>query len=119
MTSPDPVPLIAALGVEPTYSAREAAALLGRSFSWLDQHVRNGDFTLPDGTVLQPLRSSGGYRFFSVEMLMEIATCCYRHHWFSFDELRSVFRKLATAVDGDTREYGAMHGTKRRDSGVR
>ena len=29
--------LIAANGVEPTYSAREASALLGRSHSWLDQ----------------------------------------------------------------------------------
>jgi hypothetical protein len=29
--------LITANGVEPTYSAREAAALLGRSYSWLDQ----------------------------------------------------------------------------------
>jgi hypothetical protein len=102
MTSPDPVPLIAALGLEPTYSAREAAALLGRSFSWLDQHVRNGDFTLPDGTVLQPLRTAGGYRYFSIEMLIEIATWCYRHHRYSFDELRSVFRKLVIAVYGDT-----------------
>ena len=58
MTSPDPVQLIAALGIEPTYSAREAAALLGRSFSWLDQHVRNGDFTLPDGTELAATRCS-------------------------------------------------------------
>ena len=33
--------------VEPTYSAREAAVLLGRSYSWLDQRVRNGQFVLP------------------------------------------------------------------------
>ncbi len=31
MTSPDPITQIAALGIEPTYSAREAAVLLGRS----------------------------------------------------------------------------------------
>ena len=106
MTSPDPDQLIAALGVEPTYSAREAAALLGRSFSWLDQHLRSGDFTLADGTVIRPLRTPGGYRYFSIELLIEIATCCYRHRWYSFDELKSVFRKLDITVDGDTGEYG-------------
>ena len=42
--SPDPTAQIAALGVEPTYSAREAALLLGRSYSWLDQRVRAGQF---------------------------------------------------------------------------
>ena len=76
--SADSVTQLAALGIEPTYSAQKAAALLGRSFSWLDQRVRNGEFTLPDGTVVQPLRSPGGYRYFSIEMLTDIATCCYR-----------------------------------------
>jgi hypothetical protein len=46
-------------GVEPTYSAREAAALLGRSFSWLDQRVRNDEFVLRDGSTVQPLRTPG------------------------------------------------------------
>ena len=54
MTSPDPAPMLAALGIEPTYSARNAAALLGRSYSWLDQRVRNNQFLRPDGTVVQP-----------------------------------------------------------------
>jgi hypothetical protein len=57
MSSDDTTQIV---GLEPTYSAREAAALLGRSFSWLDQRVRNGDFVLTDGTVLQPLRWLGG-----------------------------------------------------------
>ncbi|CPR11817.1 hypothetical protein BN971_03107 [Mycobacterium bohemicum DSM 44277] len=39
---------------DPTYSAREAAALLGRSFSWLDRRVRRDEFVLADGTVVQP-----------------------------------------------------------------
>jgi hypothetical protein len=60
-------------GLEPTYSAREAAALLGRSYSWLDQGVRKDQFVLRDGTTVQPLRSPGGYRYFSVEMLRDIA----------------------------------------------
>jgi hypothetical protein len=38
--SADPTTVIASLGLEPTYSAREAAVLLGRSFSWLDKRVR-------------------------------------------------------------------------------
>lgn len=57
--SPDPTAQFAALGVEPTFSAREAAALLGRSFSWLDQGVRGGQFVMPDGTVVEPLRTPG------------------------------------------------------------
>jgi hypothetical protein len=58
MTSPDSITQIAALGLEPTYSAREAAALLRRSYSWLDQRLRNGQFVGPDGTVVRPLRTA-------------------------------------------------------------
>jgi hypothetical protein len=61
MMPADPTTLIAALGVEPTYSAREAALLLGRSYSWLDQRLRAGQFVLPDGTTVQPRRTPGGY----------------------------------------------------------
>ena len=100
--SADTTSLIAALGIEPTYSARQAAALLGRSYSWLDQRLRRDEFVRPDGTVVQPLRSAGGYRYFSIEMLREIACCCYRHHWYSFSELKSVFRELAMAAYRDT-----------------
>jgi hypothetical protein len=60
-------------GLEPTYSAREAAALLGRSFSWLDQRVRNDEFVLRDGTTVQPLRTPGGYRRFTLAMLKDVA----------------------------------------------
>jgi hypothetical protein len=55
MTSADPIAQIAALGLEPIYSAREAAALLGRSYSWLDQLVRRDQLILAHGTVVQPL----------------------------------------------------------------
>lgn len=96
---------IAALGIEPTYSARQAAALLGRSFSWPDQRVRHGDFVLPDGTVVQPLRTPGGYRRFTLEILKEIALSSYRHGWFKMDKLKCTFRELAMAVYGDTDEY--------------
>ena len=104
--STDPTPIIAALGVEPTYSAREAAALLGRSFSWLDQRVRKGQFVLVDGTTVQPLRTAGGYRRFSLPMLEDIALSCYRHGWFTMDALELAFRELAMAAYRDTGEYG-------------
>jgi hypothetical protein len=103
--SADPTTLIAAPEVEPTYSAREAAVLLGRSYSWLDQRVRGGQFTNPDGSVLQPLRTPGGYRRFRQSTLRDIALCCYRHRWFTMDALKLVFRELAIAAYRGTGEY--------------
>ena len=73
MTSPDSITQITALGLEPTYSAREAAVLLGRSTPGLIS-VCVGQFVLPDGTVVQPLRTPGGYRRFTPAMLKDIAT---------------------------------------------
>jgi hypothetical protein len=34
-------------GLEPSYSAREAAAVLNRSYSWLDQRLRRGSSYSP------------------------------------------------------------------------
>ena len=102
--SPDPTAQIAVLGVEPTYTAREAAVLLGRSYSWLDQRLRAGEFTLPDGTTVQPLRTPGGYRRFTTEMLKDIATSSYRQHWFSMGHLKSTYRELLIAAHRDTGE---------------
>jgi hypothetical protein len=87
--------------LEPTYSAREAAALLGRSYSWLDQRLRHGEFVRPDGSVLEPLRAASGYQYFSIEMLQDIAAYCYRCHWYSYDELKSVIRELAMDANCD------------------
>ena len=103
--SADPITEMAALGLEQTYSAREAAALLGRSYSWLDQRVREEKFILPDGTVVRPLRTAGGYRRFTLAMLKEIALSSYRQHWFSMDELKSTFLELAMVAYRDTGEY--------------
>ena len=105
MTSADPTPTIAALGIQPTYSAREAAVLLGRSHSWLDQRLRAGQFMLPDGTKVEPRRTAGGYRRFTLAMLKDIALCCYRHRWFTMDALKLVLRELAIAAYRDTGEY--------------
>jgi hypothetical protein len=97
-------------GLKPTYSAREAAALLGRSYSWLDQRLRQGDFVQPDGTSLQPLRSPGGYRYLTFKMLIDIASCCYCHRWYSFDQLNSVFHQLAVAAYRDANDYEGPAG---------
>jgi len=95
---------INALGLEPTYSAREAAVLLGRSYSSLDQRLRNGQFILQDGSTVQPLRTPGGYRRFTTAMLREIALSSYRNYWFSMDKLKSTFGELAKAAYRDTGE---------------
>ena len=105
MMSADPTPVIAALGIKPTYSAREAAVLLGRSYSWLDQRVRKDQFIVPDGTVVQPLRTPGGYRRFTLAMLEDIALSSYRNHWFSMDNLKSIYRELLVAAHRETGEY--------------
>jgi hypothetical protein len=48
--------------------------------------------------------SPGGYRYFTLAMHQDIAKCCYRHHLFSFKELKSVFRELPMADYSDTSE---------------
>jgi hypothetical protein len=103
--SPDPTAQIAALGIAPIYSAKEAAVLLGRSYSWLDQRVRGGQFVMPDGTVVQPLRTTAGYRRFTTEMLRDIAIPSRNHHWFSWEKLQTALRELAMAAHRETGEY--------------
>jgi hypothetical protein len=102
--SPDPAAQIAALRIEPTYSARQAAAMLGRSHSWLDQGLRHTKFTLPDGTPVQPIRTAGGYRRFTLAMLEDIALSSYRHGWFSMDKLKFTYRELLIAAHRETGE---------------
>lgn len=102
MTSLDSITQIAAPRMQPTYSAREAAALLGRSYSWLDQRLRKGQFVLPDGTVVRPSRTAGGYRRFTTEMLKDIAISSRNHHWFSWEKLQSTLHNLAVASYRDT-----------------
>jgi hypothetical protein len=73
-----------------------------RSHRWLDQRLRAGQFVLPDGTVVRPLRSPGGYRRFTTETLKDVAICSYNHRWFSMDKLKSALRELAMAAYRDT-----------------
>jgi hypothetical protein len=104
MIPADPTTLNAALGVEPTHSAREAAAMLGRSYSWLDQGLRHTKFTLPDGTPVQPIRTAGGFQRFTLAMLEDIALSSYRHGWFSMDKLNFTYRELLMAAYRETGE---------------
>lgn len=110
-------------GLEPTYSALEAAALLQRSNSWLDQRLRPGEFVAYDGSVLEPFRAVSGYRYFTIEMLRDVAAYCYRRRWYSFEELKSVLRQLAMDVQcgtGDERDpklsamVGHLQATRNR-----
>ncbi len=94
----------AAPGLEPTYSAREAAARLGRSYSWPDQRLRGDKFVLPDGTKVEPRRTAGGDRRFTLAMLEDIALSSFRHGWFRMDELKSTYRELLMAAYRDTGE---------------
>jgi hypothetical protein len=86
--------------VERTFSAQEAAVLLGRSHSWLDMRVRAGQFTLKDGTVIEPLRTRGGYRRFTPKMLLDISTSCYRRGWFTMNSLQRALTQLVAANGG-------------------
>ena len=63
----------AAPALEPAYSARDAAARLGRSYSWPDQRLRGDKSVLPDGTKVEPRRTAGGYRRFTLAMREDIA----------------------------------------------
>ena len=103
--SADPSSVIASLGVAPTYSAREACAMLGRSYSWFDQRLRAGEFVLPDGTQVTPLRTPGGYRRFTLGMLQDIAVSSTNEGWFSVDELRGSLHQLLIAAHPQTGEY--------------
>lgn len=95
----------AALGLEPTYCAQDASAMLGRSYSWLDQRLRAGEFVLPDGSTVQPLRTPGGYRRFTLEMLRDIIVASAKNGWFSPEDVRYALRAVITASYRETGGY--------------
>jgi hypothetical protein len=90
---------------EPTFSAREAAALLERSYSWLDQGLRDNKFTVPDGTKVEPRRTAGRYRRFTLAMVEAIALSCCRRRWLSMEKLKSTYCELLMAAYRQTGEY--------------
>ncbi len=97
--------VISTLGVQPTYSAREATAFLPRSYSWLDQRLRKGQFVLPDGAAVKPLRTAGGYRRFTLGMLQDIAVSSANQGWFSLEELKFTIHELLVAAHEATGQY--------------
>jgi hypothetical protein len=74
----------------------------------VDQRVRNGELLRPDGTAVEPSRTAGGYRYFTTDMLRDIAACCYKHHWYSFDEMKAVLLELYRDAHGGTGEAGIL-----------
>ena len=89
--------LIAALGVEPTYSAQEAPPWGGRTPGSTRASGRDR-FTLLDGTPIEPQRTAGGYRRLTLAMLEDIALCSYRRGGLSMPKLESVYVDLLKAA---------------------
>ena len=81
--------------------------MLGRSYSWLDQRLRAGQFVLPDGTTVQPLRTSGGYRRFTLQNLRDIIAASARHGWFSVGDIRFALTAVVAASYEQTGRYKA------------
>ncbi len=79
--------------------------MLGRSYSWLDQRLRAGEFVLPDGRTVQPLRTVGGYRRFTLAMLRDIVVASVRRGWFSAQDTRSALRELLVAAHRESGKY--------------
>jgi hypothetical protein len=67
--------------------------------------VARGPIRAPDGTPVQPRRTAGGYRRFTLAMLEDIALSSYRSHWFSMGHLKSTYRELLIAAYRETGEY--------------
>lgn len=66
-------PAAAAAPKERLYSTTEVADLFGRPRGWLTQKLREGFFVDLDGSVIEPLRSKGGHRRYTRDMLMAMA----------------------------------------------
>ena len=83
--------------------------MLGRSYSWLDQRLRAGQFVLADGTIVQPLRTPGGYRRFTLPMLRDVIVASARQGWFSVEDIRYALRAV---IEASYRETGEFQGSK-------
>ena len=99
----------ATFGLAPAEMASDAGP--GRLLPYLAGRIpgstsvcAKGRFVWPDGTVVQPLRTPGGYRHFTLEMIKDIALSSYRHGWFKMDTLKSTLLQLVMAVYCDTGE---------------
>jgi hypothetical protein len=79
--------------------------MLGRSYSWLDQRLRGGEFFRRDGTTVQPTRTAAGYRRFTIRILRDIIEASARRGWFSVEDTRSALRELLLAAHRESGKY--------------
>ena len=64
---------------EPTYGTAAVARFFGKSMRWLYYAMRLQYFTYPDGSPIETLRDpKSGYHRFTVPMLRDMASACYR-----------------------------------------
>jgi hypothetical protein len=96
---------VAEFPLQPTYSAREAAALLGKSYSWLDQRVRTGRLVSLDGSTVQPLRTPEGHRRFTLPMLEDIVISGDVDGWLSTENYKSAYREMLIAAHRENRKH--------------
>jgi hypothetical protein len=96
---------VAEFPLQPTFSVREAAALLGKSYSWLDQRVRRDRLVLLDGSTVQPFRTPAGYRRFTLPMLEDIVISGYEDGWLSTENWKSAYRELLIAAHRENRKH--------------
>jgi len=83
---------------EKFYSTGEVAKLFGKSDQWCYWAMRNGVFTRPDGTVIEPIRlGKNGRRRFTIPVIREIARSCYRRGNLSETELEEILVELSQA----------------------
>jgi len=105
MTSADPTPLIAALDIQPTYSAREASALLGRFLFLVGPSgcamASSSCPTAPPCSRYERREATGGL----LRRCCETSPQQLQTALVLDGELKSTFRELAMAAHRDTGEY--------------
>jgi hypothetical protein len=86
---------LAGAAAERFCGAAEVARLFGKSVHWVYRGVREGLFTAPDGTPVEPQRAgrSGRLRF-SLPVLREMARSCHRRGLIGEAELRDLLDVL-------------------------
>lgn len=92
---PAPEPARGQVG-EKFYSTGEVARFFGKSAQWVYWGMREGVFTYPDGSVIEPIRiGKSGRRRFTVAVMCDMARACYRRGILSEDELLNLLSVLS------------------------
>ena len=81
---------------EKFYSTGEVARFFGKSTQWVYWGMREGVFTYPDGSVIEPIRiGKSGRRRFTIAVMCDMARACYRRGILSEDELLNLLSVLS------------------------